>query len=190
MAMVHAQFSSPLMVAGDFNVIFKVDERSGGASPNPRNMEEFNEAIFQCNLSEVSFDGSSFTWTNGKVWQQLDQALVNVDWARLFDCTKVSHLLRERSDHGPLLIKYGNPRNRVVREAWWVPVPVGGMAGFFWKLMNTKRKLREWNVQVFGNIFSAVKDAEKVLLLTAAEYDQYCDEKSRTRVAEAKADHA
>ena len=112
MAMVHAQFSSPLMVAGDFNVIFKVDERSGGASPNPRNMEEFNEAIFQCNLSEVSFDGSLFTWTNREVWQRLDGALVNVDWSSLFICTKVSPLLRGRSDHALLLVKCGNSRNR------------------------------------------------------------------------------
>lgn len=44
--LVHTQFSGPWMVAGDFNVISKVDEMSGGAPLDPRNMEKFNEAIF------------------------------------------------------------------------------------------------------------------------------------------------
>ena len=67
------------MVVGDFNVVSKVEERLGGAPSNPRNMEEFNEAVCQCNLSVVGFDGSPFTWTNGQVWQRLDRALVNGD---------------------------------------------------------------------------------------------------------------
>ena len=70
-------------------------------------MEEFNEMIFNCGLVEVNFDGSAFTWTNGVLWQRLDRALTNAAWSDLFSTTIVSHLMRGRSDHAPLLIKSG-----------------------------------------------------------------------------------
>lgn len=118
---------------------------------------------------------------NGMVWQRLDRALVNGDRSRLFACTKVIHLLRDRSYHAPLLIKCRDLGIRgssfrflnvwrkhpdfldVIREAWQAPVHMGRIASFFWKLINTKRKLREWNVHVCGNIFSAIKSTEEVL---------------------------
>lgn len=101
------RFADPWMVAGDFNVITIASEYSGGAPPNGRNMEEFSDAIFNCVLSSVSFDGQPFTWTNGRVWQRLDRALINSVWNDLFRVTKVSHLMHGRSDHAPLLIKCG-----------------------------------------------------------------------------------
>ena len=120
----------------------------------------------------------------------------------------MSHFLRGRSDHAPLLIKCGNPGNRgssfrflnvwlkhpkffaVVREAWQVPIHIGGMAGFFCKLMNTKGRLREWSVRVFGNIFSAVREAEELLRLTKVEYDQCRMVDARARLGEVQAVHA
>ena len=53
------------MVAGDFNTITTVDERSGGSPPITRNMEEFNEAISLCGLSSLEFVAPAYTWTNG-----------------------------------------------------------------------------------------------------------------------------
>ncbi|XP_071928172.1 uncharacterized protein [Coffea arabica] len=146
----------PWMVAGDFNVISKAEERLGGAPPNLRNMEEFNDTVFNCRLSEVSFDGSAFTWTNGSLWQRLDRALANEAWGELFQTTKVFHLMRGRSDHAPLLIKCGSSMGRgsafrflnvwrrhpkfleMVRGAWRTPVSGSGMVGFFGKLSQTK----------------------------------------------------
>ena len=74
---VKERFTGPWLVAGDFNVISNNNKRSGGAPPNEHNMEEFNEAISDSGLSEVSFDGPPSTWTNGRVWQRLDRALTN-----------------------------------------------------------------------------------------------------------------
>ena len=56
------------MVAGDFNVISKYSERSGRGISNARNIEEFNDTMFNCGLVEVDFDGSPFTWTNDTMW--------------------------------------------------------------------------------------------------------------------------
>ena len=101
----------PWMVVGDFNVILNAQARSGGAPSNLRNMEEFNDAIFNCGLAEVDFDGSACTWTNGALWQRLNRALSNAAWSELFSTTTVSHRMRGRSNHAPLLIKSGYPRH-------------------------------------------------------------------------------
>ena len=49
------------MVGEDFNIISSVDERVGANPPNIRNMEEFNDTLFACNLSAVEFGGLPFT---------------------------------------------------------------------------------------------------------------------------------
>mgnify|MGYP004710208217 CR=1 FL=1 len=68
------QMHVPWMVAGDFNVISSLEEQAGGAFPNAHNLEEFSDAIHQSGFSDVKFDGSPFTWTNGtvcSVWTEL-----------------------------------------------------------------------------------------------------------------------
>ncbi|XP_071909667.1 uncharacterized protein [Coffea arabica] len=198
----------PWMVAGDFNVISKAEERLGGAPPNLRNMEEFNDIVFNCRLLEVSFDGSTFTWTNGSMWQRLDRALANEASGKLFQTIKVSHLMCGRSDHAPLLIKCGSSMGRgsafrflnmwrrhpkfleVVREAWRTPVSGRGMVGFYVKLSQAKAALRNWNAQVFGNLFQNVSEAEKDLQQKEQEYDLMRDPTSRATLGEARARHA
>ena len=59
----------PWMLAGDFNSISAASERLRGAPPNARNMEDFNQTIFNCGLVSVDFEGTKFTWTNGTSWQ-------------------------------------------------------------------------------------------------------------------------
>ncbi|XP_071932995.1 uncharacterized protein [Coffea arabica] len=108
MEVVSAKCQGPWMVAGDLNIISNVNERSGGAPPNPRNMEDFNEAVFNCGLSDVGFEGSQFTWTNSVEWQHLDRALNNGAWNELFQCSKVFHLSRGHLDHAPLMIRCGD----------------------------------------------------------------------------------
>ena len=61
---ISAGLSTPWLVVGGFNVIASADEQVGGSPVNVTNMEEFNFSTFNCGLSSVDFDGSSFTWTN------------------------------------------------------------------------------------------------------------------------------
>ncbi|XP_071933804.1 uncharacterized protein [Coffea arabica] len=170
-------------------------------------MEEFNEVMFNCALSNVDFDGAQFTWTNGTVWQRLDRALTNVAWNEVFGCSKVSHLSRGRSDHAPLLIQYGDVtatapsfrflnvwRNHseflpVVRKVWQTPVSATGMRRFFFKLCNTKAKLRQWNRDSFGYISQTIRDAEDFLQPRELEYDNARDEITKARLGEARAAH-
>nr|XP_027088507.1 uncharacterized protein LOC113709854 [Coffea arabica] len=195
----------PWLLAGDFNVITTAEERAGGSPANARNIEEFNAAIGTCGLAEVPFDGSLFTWTNGRVWQRLDRALMNRDWAEGYDLSHVSHLSRGRSDHAPLVITANNGRKgkssfkflnvwqrhsgfmEVVRQGWALPVEGLGMPKFHNKLRAVKGCLQTWNVQVFGNVFNKVKAAEAVMKQREEHFDKERDSVSRAELEEAKA---
>ena len=171
-------------------------------------MEEFNEAIFTYGLSDVGFDGPQFTWTNGTVWQRLDRALANKAWIDTFDVTKVSHLVRERSDHAPLLIKCGVHKvcssafrflnvwtkhscfMGVVQDAWRLSVQARGMLGFFQRLLHVKSSRRAWSRQPFRDIFRALRDAEENLRQQHEEFDAARDDLSRMNLREVRARYA
>ncbi|XP_071933097.1 uncharacterized protein [Coffea arabica] len=182
------QFSTsvtlPWMAVGDYNVISSAEERIGGSAPNIRDLEEFNSALNRSGLFPVQFDGAAYTWTNGRMWQRLDRAVVNAVWLSSIELTRVAHLQRGRSDHCPLLVKGG------IRSAWAQPVAGIGMQKFFNKLKVVKRVLAGWNVDVFGNVSQRVKVAADNLLAKELLYDQNRDMLSRSAVHEARPIHS
>ncbi|XP_071920617.1 uncharacterized protein [Coffea arabica] len=166
----------PWIAVGDYNVITCAEERIGGSSPNMRDLEEFNSALHRSGLFPVQFDGSAYTWTNGRMWQRLDRVVVNAAWLADVEMTRVAHLQRGRSDHFKL--------------AWSQSVSGVGMQKFFNKLQVVKRALSRWNVEVFGNVSQRVKQAADNLLAKKILYDQNRDTVSRTAVHEARALHS
>nr|XP_027122211.1 uncharacterized protein LOC113739165 [Coffea arabica] len=190
MEMLAGERQSPWMLAGDFNVISEASERQGGAPPNARNMEEFNQAVFNSGLAPVDFEGTPFTWTNGTVWQRLDRVLANSAWTEQYAISKVLHLARGRSDHAPLLIKCGmagrgsaafrflNVWTRhdaflgLVRRAWEEGIPVRTMPELHRKLAAVRSKLRVWNKEVFGNIGDRVVELGQIMKAKEERYDR------------------
>ncbi|XP_059288673.1 uncharacterized protein LOC132042062 [Lycium ferocissimum] len=72
----------PWMVGGDFNVIMHEEEKIGGLLVYPAEYEDFAFCMNSCELSEVEFKGSPFTWWNGRaghdcIFKRLDRILVN-----------------------------------------------------------------------------------------------------------------
>ncbi|KAL0909402.1 hypothetical protein M5K25_020266 [Dendrobium thyrsiflorum] len=176
--------TAPWMVGGDFNTISNPSERVGGSSPNIQSMEDFNSVILDCNLIDIGFSGSTFTWNRGKLWQRLDRALFNESWINLFQSTHVEHLNRTMSDHSPLLITIkpkienfsGNFRfqnmwlldnsfTELVQLNWLAPLHPNdsstGMDRLWHKLKRLKQKLNWWNHNIFKNIFSNIVLAEE-----------------------------
>ena len=124
---------------------------------------------------------------------------MNRDWAEGYDLSHVSHLSRGRSDHAPLVITANNGRKgkssfkflnvwqrhsgfmEVVRQGWAMPVEGLGMPKFHNKLRAVKGCLQTWNVQVFGNVFNKVKEAEAVMKQREEHFDKERDSVSRDR---------
>jgi len=67
--------SGPWLVGGDLNVVMNDEEKIGG-------YENFECCISNCELTEVSYKGSPFTWWNGRagndcIYERLDKFLIN-----------------------------------------------------------------------------------------------------------------
>ncbi|PKU61074.1 hypothetical protein MA16_Dca020447 [Dendrobium catenatum] len=175
--------NAPWLVGGDFNYITNGSERIGGKPPNFMAMEDFNDMIVNCNLHNIGFSGSGFTWNKGTMWQRLDRILFNDQWISTFSYTHTEHLTRTLSDHSPLLLNVLNNTNSsfqpfrfqnmwlldnrfedIVKSNWEAPLfpdnNVTGMSRLWLKLKRLKQPLRWWNKCIFKNVFTNIKLAE------------------------------
>ncbi|KAL0906850.1 hypothetical protein M5K25_025378 [Dendrobium thyrsiflorum] len=179
--------TSPWCVGGDFNIISNATERVGGNPPNQSAIDDFNNTILQCQLQDIGFSDSAFTWSRANLWQRLDRFLFNTYWIDNFDLTHVEHLSRTFSDHAPLLLNISNHGNIVnasfrfqnmwlldnsfmdlIASNWNAPTfpnnNIKGMNRLWSKLSRLKQKLRWWNKHVFKNIFSNILEVEKEVM--------------------------
>ncbi|PKU74941.1 hypothetical protein MA16_Dca020713 [Dendrobium catenatum] len=178
-----SNINGPWCVGGDFNIISNVSKRVGGNPPNTNAMDDFNTMINDCNLNDIGFFGSPFTWNRANLWQRLDRCLFNNEWIADFAMTNVEHLSRTLSDHSPILLKINKINiscsyafrfqnmwmhhtdfKNIINVNWSAPVfpdnNVNGMLRLWAKLSRLKQCLRWWNKNIFKNIFSNIKDAE------------------------------
>ncbi|XP_060182297.1 uncharacterized protein LOC132611960 [Lycium barbarum] len=102
----------PRKVGGDFNVILNEEEKIGGLPVYPSKYEDFAFCVNSCELGEVEFRGSPFTWWNGRagqdcIFKRLDRILVNQQYRDWFTNLSIEHLSRKGLDHAPLLLSVG-----------------------------------------------------------------------------------
>lgn len=95
-------------------------------------MAAFSEALIDCGLTDLGFEGRPFTWSNNQkaprtVRCRLDRVCANQPARQCFPDASVTHIDQPGSDHIPILLKltrinsYSNPRCRPFRfEALWV----------------------------------------------------------------------
>lgn len=83
-------------------------------------MERFREAIDKCDLSDLGYSGSKFTWCNKRereefTKKQLDSALGNGFLSLLCSNCEVHVLPVLNSNHSPLLVSCDNGEDEVRR---------------------------------------------------------------------------
>ncbi|KAL0283695.1 UNVERIFIED_CONTAM: hypothetical protein Sangu_2873500 [Sesamum angustifolium] len=150
-----------------------------------------NKTIFDCGLIDIGFEGSQFTWTNKRIWQQLDRVLFSREWLECFQDTKVSHLPRNTSDHCPIMISTDHITARrpstfrfqnmwlrhedfisMVKLAWELPSQMQGLLKLKEKLHRLKQRLGWWNRTKVGDIFQQTKEAESLATEAEINYDR------------------
>uniref|UniRef100_A0A803PPS5 CCHC-type domain-containing protein n=1 Tax=Cannabis sativa TaxID=3483 RepID=A0A803PPS5_CANSA len=120
---VGKMYSGPWVIRGDFNEILRKKVKLGGQPKPGYLMNNFRKALNDCCLREVDFEGSKYTWCNGRpnnlIFERLDRVCGNEEWFDLFPATKVTHLDRINSDHCPLLLQnVKSSQGETLRNKW------------------------------------------------------------------------
>ncbi|XP_019153894.1 PREDICTED: uncharacterized protein LOC109150438 [Ipomoea nil] len=94
---------------GDFNDLLDQSEKNGRAPHPPWCINGLREAIADCDLQDLPFDGPQYTWvksqgTSGMIEEKLDRILANEEWLSLFQGARAQSLVVPYSDHLPLVL--------------------------------------------------------------------------------------
>ena len=185
---IKTSFSGPLLLVGDFNAILGAHEKTGGRLPTRVSCDDFQHMVDVCHLTEIDLKGSPFTWTNGRgvgshIEMLLDRCFCSIPWLDYWPMTSCSTLVRHSSDHNPLLISFtkyiaqgpipfrfqklllGHSDFLKIVQVAWQSFEVCGCPMFILqrKLKLLKPILKEWNLNVFGNVHIAVDSARAAL---------------------------
>ena len=71
---------SPSVVGGDFNAILKKEEKICGSSNTGHGCRKFVNWVQGCNMRDMGFVGSRFTWKRGILQERLDRFDCNDVW--------------------------------------------------------------------------------------------------------------
>lgn len=99
------QSSLPWLVAEDFNEILSNSEKFGGHLQGASPMARFRSSLVDCNLVDMGYVGSKFTWFSRFTKKCLDRACSTPSWSSLYPCSWTITLPPSKSNHNPLLIE-------------------------------------------------------------------------------------
>lgn len=175
----------PSIFFGDFNEILRGDENEGGVPRCDKNMDDFRICIDNCDVVDLGYRGSCFTWCRGKnpatfVRERLDRFLANPQWVSLFPNSKVRHFPIYSFNHAPILLntecyKRDEIHHKLFRfETFWLSNDncrevvtnawdelMGSTVDA--KLENCANALKHWAVKTFGKIKNMIKTTERKL---------------------------
>jgi exonuclease III len=107
----------PWICLGDFNEILLVCEKEGGQPRQQGCMDQFREALEECELADLGFVGDPFTWRNNThtsklyIKERLDRAVANKDWTLKFSLYHIINGEPRHSDHRPVIVDSNPPRS-------------------------------------------------------------------------------
>ncbi|GAU20573.1 hypothetical protein TSUD_33200 [Trifolium subterraneum] len=175
------------LVFGDFNLVLTDEEKSGGNPLEPNITTSFRNTLCHCDLQDLSFNGSIYTWTNRHqgtqlIQSRLDRFTATSEWITKFPNYTNNHLVRYKSDHSPILLEFapqngdiGNNKQQhqkrfeqlwtiddqhttIVRTAWQ-----NKNGSLEQKLQHTLNSLHSWGRKTFGIIPKKIKEVQQDL---------------------------
>jgi exonuclease III len=100
----------PFIVGGDFNILRSVLDKNK-PTVLPHCSDVFNSIIHTLSLREIQMTGGKYTWSNKRknpTLEKLDRILMSPEWEMLFPLVSVRKLVKDGSDHCPLLLDTGD----------------------------------------------------------------------------------
>jgi len=179
----------PWVCLGDFNEILLTGEKEGGPPRHQACMDRFREALEDCELADLGFEGDPFTWRNNNhnsacyIRERLDRAVANKDWMSRFPLRHIINGEPRHSDHRPVIVDTDPPRNRGGRqspafrfEACWVEEEdCAAIVENAWRtvvaqwenvgaaIKNVAKELGDWGRNVLGTLEKSIKKTRKDL---------------------------
>uniref|UniRef100_A0A803PQY4 Reverse transcriptase domain-containing protein n=1 Tax=Cannabis sativa TaxID=3483 RepID=A0A803PQY4_CANSA len=99
--------NEPWVVLGDFNDIVEKGERIGKrAHFTPT---AFRECTIKCQLEDVKYGGSYFTWNNrqqgdDRIYSKIDRVMANPSWLNMYPIAEALFLQEGLFDHTPVIL--------------------------------------------------------------------------------------
>lgn len=177
------------IVAGDFNMITKMEDKIGGRTRLEPEVDRFKDFIQNASLIDMTFCNGTFTWNNhrgGKhqIASKLDRFLISDNAVHLGGDLTAAILAHSGSDHWSIALQWQRPGDRTKRpfhfEGFWLTHPAfkdfvrtiwasfippegSKMYQLQQKLRSLKSHLKRWNRETFGNIFEAQQELNQEL---------------------------
>ncbi|XP_060968611.1 uncharacterized protein LOC133036135 [Cannabis sativa] len=135
------------VILGDFNETLSKEERIG-KKVKYSEATDFIECVNGCQLEDIKFRGSYFTWSNKRqgnerIWSKIDRVLANKKWMDLYPNAEAVFM---------------------VEDCWKSSVAGTKMFQLVYKLRMLKAELKELNRREFSNIQEATTQAKEDLV--------------------------
>ncbi|OMO84106.1 Endonuclease/exonuclease/phosphatase [Corchorus olitorius] len=165
------------IILGDFNQVLSPEDKISDTSCSLSGADEFRSCLDKCKVTEVTNKGIHFTWSNRRekgqcTWERLDRAFANAEWFQTFGNAVSTNLPISVSDHSPLWVQFErrdtfrkrpyrfemmwttNPQcEEIIRKSWNQVVSGSAAYKVVQKVKFARDELKNWNRNVFGNIF-------------------------------------
>ncbi|XP_019241168.1 PREDICTED: uncharacterized protein LOC109221159 [Nicotiana attenuata] len=174
----------PWLVGGDFNVIWDDEEKFGGLPVHINEIDDFRHCTNTCNLFDLDFKGSIFTWWNGRaeedcIFKRLDRCLGNMELQQLWPGLEINHLSKIGSDHSPMHLTY-NPSSTCIKKTF-------RFLNFWIKHESFLDVVKE-NWATFGDIFQWIASLEEVVKVHDTQFELSPTVQNRERLHKVQAD--
>jgi endonuclease/exonuclease/phosphatase family metal-dependent hydrolase len=98
------------LCCGDFNDILSNEEKAGGNSRSFTQLSLSRNAVEDCNLLDLGFNGYPFTWSNGRqgsgrIQCRLDRVFASDEFIKRFSPIEINHLARFGSEYAVISIE-------------------------------------------------------------------------------------
>ncbi|XP_060216902.1 uncharacterized protein LOC132644331 [Lycium barbarum] len=168
---------------------------------SPIETEDFRHCIDACQLMDLGFTGSIFTWWNGRsdeacIFKRLDRCLGNQALQNTYPNLQVEHLIKQGSDHNSLLISLKQDSGpiqkafrflnfwvehanflEVVKNNWDPNYNSDPFYNIHQKLKKVSKAPSIWSKEAYGDIFRQIATLEEVVRIHEQELEQHPSEK-------------
>jgi ribonuclease HI len=181
----------PWLCVRDFNEILDPLEKRGAAVRGESQMDGFRDALGECQLSDLGFQGPKFTWSNRRdddmfTIERLDRAVANSEWCSMFKEVSVYNLAARTSDHSSVQVRFATKISDLVpfhrgfkfEDCWTTDAECMDVIDTAWhdgglrndrlrevqsRLFSCQKALHQWSVKKFGNVVQQLKRKNKLL---------------------------